>query len=158
MFAAYNCRILVVDDNIVNQKVTCRMLERWGLRTDVASNGCEATEIAGLVPYGLIFMDCQMPEMDGYEATREIRRREGPNRQVSIVALTADVMTGCREKCEEAGMNGYLTKPLKIEPLEAALRKWLPQGRSVAAPRLQGDTQEPQLVDDTASHDFEIVS
>jgi signal transduction histidine kinase/CheY-like chemotaxis protein len=155
-FAADTCRILVVDDNVVNQKVTCRLLDRWGLRTDVAANGREAVEIAALVPYGLILMDCQMPEMDGYEATREIRRREGPNRQVSIVALTADVMTGCREKCEEAGMNDYLTKPLKVDPLEAVLRKWLPREESVTA-RTQGDTQESPAVDGPAAHSFDTV-
>jgi CheY-like chemotaxis protein len=126
-FAAYNSRILVVEDNVVNQKVVCRLLERLGLRTDVAANGREAVEMSALVPYGLILMDCQMPEMDGYEATRHIRRREGPARQVAVIALTADAMAGGRERCLEAGMNDYITKPVTMKVVHEALERWLPQ-------------------------------
>jgi signal transduction histidine kinase/DNA-binding response OmpR family regulator/streptogramin lyase len=126
-FAASNHRILVVEDNPVNQKVACRMLERFGLRADVAANGREAVEMSGLVSYGLILMDCQMPEMDGYEATRQIRRREGPAGQVAVIAITADAMSGSRERCLEAGMNDYITKPVKPAALNAVLGRWLPQ-------------------------------
>ena len=126
-YAACNSRILVVEDNVVNQKVACRLLERLGLRTDLAANGREAIEMSALVPYGLILMDCQMPEMDGYEATREIRRREGSTRQLAVIAMTADAVTGSREMCLEAGMDDYISKPVILDELYQALSRWLPQ-------------------------------
>jgi CheY-like chemotaxis protein len=126
-FASCNSRILVAEDNVVNQKVTCRQLERLGLRADVAANGREAVQMSELVSYGLILMDCQMPEMDGYEATRQIRRREGSTQHLPVIAITADGMADCRERCLEAGMNDYLTKPVKLETLNLALSRWLPQ-------------------------------
>ena len=126
-FAACNRRILVVEDNAVNQKVACGMLESLGLRTDVANNGREAVEMSALVPYDLIFMDCQMPEMDGYDATLAIRRREGAARQVAVIAMTADAMAGSRERCLAAGMDDYISKPVKRDGLSAALDRWLPK-------------------------------
>jgi len=86
--------VLVAEDNVVNQKVAVRMLEKLGIRPDLATDGREAVEMFGLVPYDLIFMDCQMPEIDGYAAAREIRRMEGPHRRVAIVAMTAEVLAG----------------------------------------------------------------
>ena len=94
--AGWPIRVLVAEDNVVNQKVAVRMLERLGLRADVAANGRESVRLFELLPYDLVFMDCQMPEMDGYEATQEIRRREGPGWHVAIIAMTADAMAGCR--------------------------------------------------------------
>jgi CheY-like chemotaxis protein len=128
-FGGLPVRVLVAEDNIVNQKVATRMLEKLGIRPDVAADGREAVEMFGLLPYDLIFMDCQMPEMDGYAAAREIRRIESPNQRVAIVAMTAEALTGCREKCLAAGMDDHIAKPVKMEFLFEALQKWIPAKR-----------------------------
>jgi CheY-like chemotaxis protein len=128
-FGGLPVRVLVAEDNIVNQKVAARMLEKLGMRPDLAADGREAVEMFGLLPYDLIFMDCQMPEMDGYEAAREIRRREGPNQHVPIVAMTAEVLVGCREQCLAAGMDDHIGKPVKMEFLFEALWKSVPARR-----------------------------
>ncbi len=118
-------RTLVVEDNAVNQKVAVRMLERLGLRADVAANGREAVEMYRLAPYDIIFMDCQMPEMDGFDASREIRRMEsGRERASTIVAMTAEAMAGTREECLRAGMDDYIAKPVKFESLKECVRAW----------------------------------
>jgi signal transduction histidine kinase/CheY-like chemotaxis protein len=117
-------RVLVAEDNAVNQKVVVRMLEKLQIRPDVASNGLEAVELFQMRPYDLILMDCQMPEMDGYEATREIRRREPEGTHVTIVALTAVALTGSRERCLACGMDDLIAKPILPGLLEAAIRKW----------------------------------
>jgi signal transduction histidine kinase/CheY-like chemotaxis protein len=124
--AEWPIRVLVAEDNVVNQKVAVRMLERLGLRADVAANGHEAVRMLELLPYDLVFMDCQMPEMDGYEAARTIRRREEPGRRVAIIAMTADAMAGCRERCLEAGMDDFVGKPVAMEALFKALQRWVP--------------------------------
>ena len=122
---AHPPRTLVVEDNTVNQKVAVRMLERLGLRADVAANGREAVEMCRLVPYELIFMDCQMPEMDGFAAAREIRLMES-NAQPSatIIAMTAEAMAGTREECLAAGMDDYIAKPVKFDHLRDAVKSW----------------------------------
>ena len=119
-------RILLVEDNIVNQKVAAALLGRLGCRVDVAANGREALAMASQSPYDLIFMDCQMPEMDGFEATGSIRRSEGKTRHTPIIALTAGAMTKDRASCVEAGMDGYLSKPVRVEELAEMLNHYLP--------------------------------
>jgi signal transduction histidine kinase/CheY-like chemotaxis protein len=121
-FAGLQIRVLVVEDNVVNQKVASRLLERLGLRADVACDGREAIEMLEMMPYDLIFMDCQMPEMNGYEATAEIRRREGKSRRVPIVAMTAEATVACKEQCIAAGMDSYVSKPVRLDDIVEALR------------------------------------
>jgi two-component system sensor histidine kinase/response regulator len=133
--------VLVAEDNAVNQKVAVRMLEKLGLRADVAANGNEVLKMLETVPYDLIFMDCQMPAMDGYAATREIRRRETPGQRVAIVAMTAEAMAGAREDCLAAGMDDHIAKPIKPDDLFAALQKWAPErrhGKTVPSVSLPG--------------------
>jgi CheY-like chemotaxis protein len=126
-FSCANSRVLVADDNPVNQKVAVRMLEKLGLRTDVAGNGLEAVRMMRTLPYDAVFMDCQMPEMDGYTATREIRRTEKPGQRIAIIAMTAEVLGGAREQCLSAGMDDYIAKPVTLQDLSTAIGKWLPQ-------------------------------
>jgi two-component system, sensor histidine kinase and response regulator len=126
VFAGSNARVLVAEDNVVNQKVAAKMLERLGLRADVAANGREAVEMFGKTAYDLVLMDCHMPEMDGYTATQEIRRSFESAPRIPIIAMTAEVMEGCREQCIACGMDDYVAKPVKLAELKAALLKWLP--------------------------------
>jgi two-component system sensor histidine kinase/response regulator len=116
--------VLLAEDNIVNQKVAARMLERMGLRTDVAADGREAVAMFEMAWYDLILMDCQMPEMDGYAASEAIRRIDRGGRRVTIVAMTAEAIGGARERCLDAGMDDYIAKPVKLSELAAAVRKW----------------------------------
>jgi CheY-like chemotaxis protein len=138
--APLHARVLVVEDNVVNQKVAVRLLEKLGCRVDVAANGLEALELFAELAYHIVFMDCQMPEMDGFEATRLIRQREAfSGHHVPIIAMTANAMQGDSEQCLAAGMDDYLSKPVSFEALATAARKWTvesPQrlSRAVATP------------------------
>jgi CheY-like chemotaxis protein len=150
-------RVLVVEDNLVNQKLAVRLLDKMGYQADVVRNGRAALDALARFPYALVLMDCQMPEMDGFEATAEIRRHEAPvpvvssqlpgggnspvearlttdNRllttsHIPIVAMTANAMPGDRQRCLEAGMDDYITKPIKPDVLREVLERWSLQGR-----------------------------
>ena len=125
--------ILVVEDNPVNQKVAANMIEKLGYRVNVAANGREAVESLARIPYALVFMDCQMPEMDGFEATRVIREQEaglqqtgGKSTHLPIIAMTANAMKEDRDQCFAAGMDDFLSKPVTSGSLAAVLHRWLP--------------------------------
>ncbi len=107
-FDGTHLRALVAEDNVVNQKVAVRILEKMGIRADVECNGREAVDMMRMLPYDVIFMDCQMPEMNGYAAATEIRRREAPGRHIPIIAMTADVLEGGRQRCLASGMDGFV--------------------------------------------------
>jgi CheY-like chemotaxis protein len=128
-----HARVLVVEDNAVNQKLAVWMLEKLGCAVDVASDGSVGVEMAMQHPYAAIFMDCQMPEMDGFEATQEIRRREGSGARRAIVAMTANAMRGDREKCLDAGMDDYISKPISKKELLQALRRHVRRAEPVTA-------------------------
>ncbi|MFN0242145.1 MAG: response regulator [Planctomycetota bacterium] len=118
-------RVLLAEDNPVNRRVAVRMLEQLGCSVDIAVNGREAMAAAECGDYRVIFMDCQMPDTDGYEATRRVRAREqGSGRRVPIVALTANAMPGDEQRCLDAGVDDYLAKPYRFAELEQMLAKW----------------------------------
>ncbi|MFN8648008.1 MAG: response regulator [Gemmatimonadales bacterium] len=129
-------RVLVVDDNSVNQKVAARMLTRLGCRVDLAANGREALDLVRQVGYDVVFMDCMMPEMDGYESTAAIRQLPTEVSRTPIIAMTANAMQGDRERCLAAGMDDYLSKPVQPEQLAQALARWTgaPASPPAAAP------------------------
>jgi two-component system sensor histidine kinase/response regulator len=124
-----NARILVVEDNVVNQKVAKRMLEKMGCSVQLVANGIEAVEVVGALPYDLVFMDCQMPEMDGFEATRLIKQAPRVHPLPPIVAMTANALAGDRERCMASGMDDYIAKPVKYADLAGMIAKWVPEKR-----------------------------
>jgi CheY-like chemotaxis protein len=125
--------VLLAEDDPINQLVARHLLERFGCEVQVASNGRQAVELSRANKYHVIFMDCQMPDMDGYEATRAIRLQEGNTDHTPIVAITAHTMKGDREQCLAAGMDDYLSKPLKLDELDQVLRR-LAHRRASACP------------------------
>jgi two-component system sensor histidine kinase/response regulator len=158
--------ILLVEDNRINQLVAVRMLEKRGYVVDVASDGRVALEMYDRRPYQAILMDCQMPVLDGYQATAEIRRRETENRRLPILAMTANTMKGDREKCLSSGMDDYLGKPFTGESLDAALARVLSLWPAAAA---EGDGSpsdpdggasapvlDPSVMEDLCGSDLEL--
>ena len=118
-------RVLVVEDNPVNQTVARKLLGSLGLEVSVAANGLEAIEATSETRFAMIFMDCQMPLMDGFEATAVIRSLEDEGEHIPIVAMTANALQGDRERCLRAGMDDYLAKPVAKSELRRALRHWI---------------------------------
>jgi CheY-like chemotaxis protein/HPt (histidine-containing phosphotransfer) domain-containing protein len=136
-------RILVTDDNEVSRHVTKLLIEKLGYQVDTACNGLEAIEAAVRVPYGAILMDCQMPVMDGFAATAEIRRREQGGRRIPIIAFTAGVASRDREECRRAGMDDFLEKPVKKDNLVEVLNRWFSRS---ASPSVQASTAPQSAV------------
>ena len=135
--ARKSVHVLVVDDNLVNSSLARTQLERLGYSTEIAHDGYGALQAVALRRYDIILMDCEMPGMDGYTATAEIRRREHPGRRAAIIAMTAHAMAGMRARCLAAGMDDYLAKPVKLLPLTATLDRWAFgefAGKQIAAP------------------------
>lgn len=130
--AQHATRILVVEDNRVNQMVATGVLAKLGLDAGVAANGIEALRLLAQSSkqkgYGLVLMDCQMPEMDGYQATKAIRKGQAGehNSAIPIIAMTANAMQGDREKCLSVGMDDYLVKPIQVQQVKKILAHWLP--------------------------------
>jgi len=118
--------LLLAEDNLVNQRVAMAVLKKLGLSADLASNGEEAVRACQSRRYDLVLMDCQMPEVDGFQATRRIRALEAPGKHVPILAMTANAMEGDRERCLQAGMDDYLPKPVTFDALREVLARWLP--------------------------------
>jgi CheY-like chemotaxis protein len=122
MAISHPLRILLAEDNVVNQKLALRLLSQMGYRADLAGNGLEVLESLDRQPYDLVLMDVQMPEMDGLEAARRVRQRWTGGKPY-IIAMTANALEGDRQACLDAGMDDYLAKPIRVEELVTALRK-----------------------------------
>ena len=142
-------KILVAEDNSVNQKVAVRMIKKLGYTADVAGNGVEAVKAVSLIPYDIVFMDCQMPEMDGFEATAQIRRMDGPSRRTAIVAMTANALQGDREKCLAGGMDDYIAKPISQADLTGAIDRCSSRMQGVEQKLLKA-TETAELLDESA--------
>jgi signal transduction histidine kinase/CheY-like chemotaxis protein len=138
-------RILLAEDNLVNQKVALRLLEKLGYEANVAATGLETISLLEQASYDVVLMDVQMPEMDGMEATRAIRARWPAERQPVIIALTANAMASDRDACLEAGMDDYLSKPVRLDDLRRTLERWRPSARGAMRPSstARGDDHEP---------------
>lgn len=161
--------LLVVDDHSVNQQLAQMMLEQMGHRVNVVGDGQEALDALAQQSYDIVFMDCQMPEMDGFTATREIRRREGEGRHTPIIAMTANAMTGDRERCLEAGMDDYVSKPINIERLQEALERQIStiapveestttQSDNQAAPDQEPNASDINRIDPAVLDEWQILS
>jgi CheY-like chemotaxis protein/HPt (histidine-containing phosphotransfer) domain-containing protein len=146
-----NYRLLVADDNIVNQRVAAHMLKRLGCTVDFAASGHAVIAMHAEKCYDLIFMDCQMPGLDGYDTTALIRLTEAHEEHVPIIALTANAIQGEREKCLAAGMDDYLSKPIRMQMLREVLAKWLP------SKKIYSDSSSILEFEFAATEDLEAV-
>jgi PAS domain S-box-containing protein len=129
LFAGHKMRVLLAEDNFTNQQVALGILRKFGVSADAVANGTEALKSLETIPYDLVLMDVQMPEMDGYETTLRIRDRKTAvlNHDIPVIAMTAHAMVSDREKCLKMGMNDYVSKPISIDSLAGVLEKWLPK-------------------------------
>jgi len=118
-------KILVVEDDFANQRVASLFLKKLGYEVEIAEHGGQAIELISTNTYDLIFMDCQMPVMDGFEATQKIRATDGTNKNIPIIALTANVVCGVNGECIDAGMNDVLNKPIQLDNMKQMLDTWL---------------------------------
>ena len=117
-------RILVAEDNPINRKLAEKLFSKLGFAASFAENGFQVLEMLEDSGFDMIFMDCQMPEMDGYEATRRIRNLDSPAKDVPIIAMTANAMAGDRDACIEAGMSDYISKPIRLSELKEKIEAW----------------------------------
>jgi CheY-like chemotaxis protein/HPt (histidine-containing phosphotransfer) domain-containing protein len=153
-FQGCKARILLAEDNITNQQVALGILKKLGLTADAVANGREAIEALRMLPYDLVLMDVQMPELDGLEATRQIRNplSQVNNPRIPVIAMTAHAMQGDKNKCLEAGMNDYVTKPVNPQTLAGVLEKWLPEnsrgGRQIP---VSGLGKEDKVYEETST-------
>ena len=118
-------KILIVEDDFANQQVASLFIKKFGYEYDVAVNGKIAVEKTLTISYDLILMDCQMPVMDGFEATKAIRLGKGPNQRTPIIALTANMVSGVKKECTDIGMNDLLNKPVSMSAMKDMIEKWL---------------------------------
>ncbi len=150
-------QILVAEDNFVNQKVAVRILEKLGYAPDVANDGAKAVRSTSLVPYDIIFMDCQMPELDGFEATARIREMERSTRHTTIIAMTASALQGDKEKCLASGMDDYVSKPIRQSDIAAAIDRWSARADVVVSETPMA-TNPSLLVDEAVMEDLQQLA
>ena len=157
----HGARILVAEDNPVNAAVAVKMLEKRGHRPDLARDGRQALEMLAAKPYDAALMDCQMPELDGYEAAAEIRRREDGGPRIPIIAMTAHAMAGDREKCLAAGMDDYMSKPIRSDALHEMLLHWVKNVPETASAPPSDSAEEREahvpLVDEAIVEDLQAA-
>jgi CheY-like chemotaxis protein/HPt (histidine-containing phosphotransfer) domain-containing protein len=158
-FIANDIRVLVAEDNSANQEVAIGMLERLGCKVVIAYNGIEVINLLMRERFDMILMDCNMPEMDGYEATHEIRKLKDANAKIPIVAMTANVQEGDHQKCLDAGMDDYLSKPLKIKNIRIKLEQWIPNSISEKLdPAVTNQSSEISAIDLVGSFSIKRIN